>query len=236
MPDKPTWTAKIPEALESIAAQPDRALWFPADLEGLLDIKRRRAQELIAEAGPEVLGRSVGVARENLILFLKIKGGSELEAQERERRKAFAQKFRKMEVQFVDHPPAFVQPKPEIARRVYRGGFDGLPEGVVLEPGRITLRFRNPDEAKQQLFALAVAMGKDDLEFEKRVRTQNSPSPWLHAFKERGGSHERRTKPLPGLRSTRSLPMLGSLCVRGLAKRTRSNHRQVPIQLRVLRI
>jgi hypothetical protein len=53
--------------------------------------------------------------------------------------------------------------------RVERHDFDGLPAGVELAPGSITVRFREPDEALQKLMALAMAISQNRLAFNERV-------------------------------------------------------------------
>ena len=55
--------------------------------------------------------------------------------------------------EWVRRPPLLVS-QAEM-RRVEMHDFDGLPEGVELAPGSITVRFREPDEALQKLMALA---------------------------------------------------------------------------------
>jgi len=59
-------------------------------------------------------------------------------------------------------------PRSEV-RRIERHDFAGLPEGVELAPGSITVRFRDPDEALRKLLALAMAIGQNRLAFEERV-------------------------------------------------------------------
>ena len=47
--------------------------------------------------------------------------------------------------------------------------FDGLPPGVDLAPGSITVRFADPDEALQKLMMLAMAISRNRLAFDERV-------------------------------------------------------------------
>jgi hypothetical protein len=44
---------------------------------------------------------------------------------------------------------------------------EGLPEGIVIEPGRITLRFTTSREALEKLLALAMAIRNDQSLFEQ---------------------------------------------------------------------
>ena len=48
---------------------------------------------------------------------------------------------------------------------------DCLPEGVLLEPGRITVTFEQAQEALEKRLALAMAIGNDFDRFERQVRS-----------------------------------------------------------------
>jgi hypothetical protein len=48
--------------------------------------------------------------------------------------------------------------------------FENLPEGVRLEPGRITVSFDEPQEALEKLLALAMAISNDLMRFERITR------------------------------------------------------------------
>jgi len=172
MPDVATWTTQIPEALEVIASQ-DKDLWFAVDLEALLGVKRRRAQEIISVAGPEAVGRAQAVTRENLVRYLRSCGGSELEAMERRRRREFAQKLKgiEQEVAKMPHRGEIITVSKAPVKRAAVYGLD-LLEGVVLEPGRIVLTFQNATEALERLFTLSQAIARDGVDaFEDRVKT-----------------------------------------------------------------
>jgi hypothetical protein len=65
--------------------------------------------------------------------------------------------------------PVLVELPNSQLRRVERHDFDGLPDGVKLTPGTITLSFREPEEALQKLLALAIAIGENRQAFEERV-------------------------------------------------------------------
>jgi hypothetical protein len=59
-------------------------------------------------------------------------------------------------------------------RRVEVHDFDGLPEGVELGPGSITVRFGEPQEALQKLMALAMAISHNPRAFDDRVSIPNA--------------------------------------------------------------
>jgi hypothetical protein len=60
-------------------------------------------------------------------------------------------------------------------RRVEVHDFEGLPEGVDLAPGSITVRFSTPDEALEKLLALAMAVSQNRTAFEERVAISTPP-------------------------------------------------------------
>ena len=51
---------------------------------------------------------------------------------------------------------------------------ENLPEGVRLEPGRITVTFNEPQQALEKLLALAMAIGNDFERFERQVRSTHA--------------------------------------------------------------
>jgi len=54
--------------------------------------------------------------------------------------------------------------------RLVRKAIDSLPPGVHLSAGRIVLEgFSTPDEARQKLLALIMAMGNDPEGFDARI-------------------------------------------------------------------
>jgi hypothetical protein len=50
--------------------------------------------------------------------------------------------------------------------------FEGLPEGVAVVPGQITVRFRTATEALEKLLALAMAIGNDRDRFERMATVE----------------------------------------------------------------
>jgi len=54
--------------------------------------------------------------------------------------------------------------------QIVNQGFDDLPAGVRLEPGRITLTFDQPQQALEKLLALAMAITNDFERFERTTR------------------------------------------------------------------
>lgn len=168
MPDKPLWLAHIPEAIQALEAASDP--WVDrATLEGLLHIGRRRAQQLLAPLASRRAGSSFLTHREALIAHLKRIAAGEQAYYDDRRREQLWKQLNQVRKQWLQRPPVLVELPNSHLRRVERHDFDGLPDGVELTPGTITLSFREPEEALQKLLALAIAIGENRQAFEERV-------------------------------------------------------------------
>lgn len=60
--------------------------------------------------------------------------------------------------------------------------FEGLPDGVELAPGSITVCVSTPDEALEKLLALAMAVSQNRQAFEERVAISDLPVAPAHSF------------------------------------------------------
>ena len=168
MPDKPLWLDRLPEALRQLENGTEPWIDRPA-LESLLGVGRRRAQQLLAPIAIRRVGTSVVASRADLMGHLKrIAAGEEAYYEERRRNRLSAHLAQARE-EWVRQPPVWVDVSEAQRRRVEAHDFDGLPEGVELGPGTITVRFGQPDEALQKLTALAMAIGRNRQAFDDRV-------------------------------------------------------------------
>ncbi len=168
MPDKPLWLDRLPEALRQLEATPEPWIDRPA-LESLLGIGRRRAQQLLAPVSKRRVGTSVVAHRADLIAHLKRIAAGEEAYYERQRRKQLWGHLAEARLEWSRQPPVLVEVSQSQIRQVELHDFDGLPDGVELAPGSITVRFQAPDEALQKLMALAMAISQNQQAFEDRV-------------------------------------------------------------------
>lgn len=185
MPDRPSWTERIPEALDALASLEEQCL-TRQQIEKLLGVQKRRAQELMSVVGTTPSGKAVVCDRGDFIEYLKVTGGEELTKVERLRRRQLAQRFAGMRAEHIqkyeDLPlgeKAVFEPEDtaarEMARKAGRRGMRALPEGIELGPGFITVRFNTGLECLQKIQALVLAAGKSDAdlkEFEERVQIE----------------------------------------------------------------
>jgi hypothetical protein len=168
MPDKPLWFDRLPEALRQLEAAPEP--WVDRSaIESLLGVGRRRAQQLLAPIGTRRVGTSVVAHRADLISHLKRIAAGEQAFYERQRRKGLWEQLAQARSEWVRQPPVLVEVSQAQIRSVELDDFEGLPDGVELAPGSITVRFRGPDEALQKLMTLALAISQNRPAFESLV-------------------------------------------------------------------
>lgn len=168
MPDKPLWLTRLPEALDRLRQCSDP--WVErGEVESLLGVGRRRAQQLLAPAAKRRVGTSMVADRGELIRHLECMAGGQTAYYEARRRERLSAHLTRARQQWIEHPRVLVEVPLTEVRRIEVHDFDGLPEGVELAPGSITVRFENPEEALRKLMALAMAIGHNQDAFEKRV-------------------------------------------------------------------
>jgi len=168
MPDKPLWLDRLSEAVRQLEAATDPWIDRPA-LETLLGIGRRRAQQLLAPIAQRRIGTSLVAVRTDVVAHLKrIAAGEGAYCDSRRRRKLWGQ-LAEARREWVRQPPVLVEVSNAQVQRVELHDLDGLPEGVELGPGSITVRFQEPDEALRKLMALAMAIGQNRQAFDERV-------------------------------------------------------------------
>lgn len=168
MPDKPLWLDRIPDALQALAKSP-RPWVERATLETLLGVRRRRAQQILAQLATEKRGRAVLVEKTALIAHLRRLTAGEDAFYEQQRRQRLAKQLAEDRRRWLTAPPVLVEPPPALVQAVRRKDFAGLPAGVDLAPGQITVTFTTADEALEKLLALALAVGQNREGFEERV-------------------------------------------------------------------
>lgn len=181
MPDKPLWLTCVPDAIREL--EDDSDPWVDRTrLESLLQIGRRRAQQLLASVASRRVGTSLLAHRDDLIPFLTRMASGEQGYYDDRRRKQLWIRLTQARRQWLEQAPVLVEVPNAAVRRVEVHDFEGLPEGVDLAPGSITVRFSTPDEALEKLLALAMAVSQNRPVFEERVAISATPSAPGQAF------------------------------------------------------
>ena len=164
MPDKPIWCGHLEEIARRLRELPD--VWVDrALLQKLLGCGPRRAQQILAPCVSRRIGGNGLARREALLEHLRRLSAGEQQHYERRRRQRLAEYLEGLRQIRLKQPPVLV----EAPASVLNQKLDGLPEGVVIAPGQITIRFHTTTEALEKLLALAMAIGNDRERFEEAV-------------------------------------------------------------------
>jgi hypothetical protein len=164
VPAKPAWYGQLDRILADLRSLP-RPYVDRATIELLLGVGRRRAQQILA---PCVTGRigSNGLADREVFIerLLRLAQGDD-GYYEIQRRRKFARLMDQLRQQRIEQPQLLV----EAPAQVVNQGLEGLPAGVEIEPGRITVDFEGPQQALEKLLALAMAVSNDFDRFERQA-------------------------------------------------------------------
>lgn len=165
MPDKPIWYPRLEAAIEQLAALPSP--WVDrSTLEFALGVGRRRAQQILAPLVTRTIGKNGLADREQVICHLRRLAAGEAAYFEKQRRQRLHSLLDQWQRQAKEQPRVLV----EAPTAVVNQELDTLPPGVHLSPGRIVLdHFSTPEEAKQKLLALIMAMSNDPDGFDARI-------------------------------------------------------------------
>jgi hypothetical protein len=165
MPDKATWCGRLDEVTTALRSLPDP--WVDRrTLETLLGIGRRRAQQILAPCVGRQIGGSGVADREAVIAHLRRLATGEASHYESLRRRRLAAQLDGLQRErrvLVEAPASVVNQD-----------IEGLPAGVSIAPGKITVEFDSPRQALERLLALAMAIGNDPLLFERLVTGSHS--------------------------------------------------------------
>jgi len=162
MPDKPIWCGRLEEIAKDLCDLPDAWVDRPM-IEQALGIGRRRAQQILAPCVTRQIGRNGLARREAILDHLRRLAAGENAHYERRRQRRLGEQLEKLREDLLRRPRVLV----EAPAAVLGQKFEGLPEGVGVVPGQITVRFETTTEALEKLLALAMAIGNDRDRFER---------------------------------------------------------------------
>lgn len=164
MPAKPVWFSKINEVVAQLQALP-RPFVDRSTVEFLLGVGRRRAQQILAPCITDRVGTNGLADRNALIAHLRRLADGDDGYYERNRRRKMAAALSQWQKERIEQPQLLV----EAPLQILTQEFEHLPEGVRLEPGRITVTFNDPQQALEKLLALAMAISNNFDRFEREV-------------------------------------------------------------------
>jgi hypothetical protein len=165
MPDKPLWYGRLDVVLQQIEAFPSP--WIDrATLQSVLGVGARRSQQILRPLVQRTIGKNGLASKEGVIQHLRELATGEAAVFERRRRERLHDLVDRWHVQSRTQPRVLV----EAPEAVVNQELDSLPSGIQLMPGRITIEgFSTPDEAKQKLLALILAIGNDPDGFDTQI-------------------------------------------------------------------
>ena len=165
MPAKPAWYNRINDIVRELHSLP-RPFVDRATVEFLLGVGRRRAQQILAPCITHRVGSNGLADRDALIAHLRRLAEGDDGYYERQRRRNLAEILAKLHKDRLERPQLLV----EAPLQILTQELDNLPDGVRLEPGRITVTFDQPRQALEKLLALAMAISNDFDLFERSSR------------------------------------------------------------------
>jgi hypothetical protein len=170
MPAKPAWYSRINEIIRDLEKLP-RPFVDRATVEFLLGVGRRRAQQILAPCITDRVGANGLADRDVLVRHLRQLSEGEDAYYERNRRRKVAEALEKLQKERLERPKLLISAPIQVEKQE----FEGLPAGISLGPGRITVEFDAPEQALEKLLALAMAIGNDFGRFE-RIVSRNDKS------------------------------------------------------------
>lgn len=165
MPARPIWYTQLDVVIEQLEQLPSP--WVDrAALEWILGVGRRRAQQILKPLVRQTIGRNGLADREEVIRHLRGLAAGEAVIFEKQRRQRLQRILDQLHHEAREHPRVLV----EAPAAVVNQELDRLPSGVHLSPGRIVIdSFSTPEEAKQKMLALIMAMANDPDGFDARI-------------------------------------------------------------------
>ena len=166
MPAQPRWLLAIPDAIRQLEAL-DRELLTRRDLEHLFGVSKVRAAQLMTAFGAGRTGHLLTLPRAELLRQLRRHRKRAAFRGEETRRERVVTAIRKARLTGI---------RVAVPVEALEARLSGLPEGVLVEPGRIEVRYQGATEAVGRLFALAQALTNDYERFDELVGRGERPS------------------------------------------------------------
>jgi hypothetical protein len=176
VPDHPTWLERIPKILETLKSQTAPPFLDRSAIEGLFGVRRRRAITLLHHFDGYQVGRTFIVRREAVIAFLE-KQEPGIPIAEKETQKQRVADFLGEARQALTIPRITLPP----AVRLSEITFAGLPPGIQLAPGQLSVSFESATDLVEKLFSLSQALVNDFETLETLLTTPSVLSGNSHA-------------------------------------------------------
>jgi hypothetical protein len=163
VPDQPSWIGFVPQILRELEAPGSPPFLDRPAVEALFGVRRRQAIELLRRFGGYQIGKTFLAPREAVVRFLRDPERWPAVAGEKAR---FARVLNALGAARTELDQRRI-PIPRVAER-QRGEISGLPPGIRLEAGQLTVQFATPVELLEKLFALSQILTNDYEAFERQ--------------------------------------------------------------------
>jgi len=161
MPHHPSYIHK----LDGILAESRRAKPIPffrrGDIEALFGLRKRQAVNLMHRIGAIRVSRELAVAQRDLVRWLERAIAEPARAIEVRRHAAAIGRIVELKAETAARAVKIVLPDPAPA--------SGLPHGVSLEPGRLTIVFDDEQQLLERLFLLARRLASEPQWLSRRL-------------------------------------------------------------------
>ena len=147
MPDKPSYINRLTEILAEARSPKPLPFFRRKDIEALFGLKKRQAVNLMHRIGAIRVSRELAVEKRDLLRWLEqtIKDPSVVAEQRRHER--VIDRLVELKAETAARAVKIVLPNPKST--------GGLPDGVSLQPGLLTISFQSDEQLLERLFLLA---------------------------------------------------------------------------------
>jgi hypothetical protein len=166
VPAKTSWFSHLSSVIAELEASEDPFVDTRV-LQKLLGVGPRRAQQILQPLISRTLGRNGLAPKPDVIRHLRGLADSDAAHYEIRRRDRLHAILDSLHQRMTEQPRVMVEAPADIVSQA----LDHLPRAIQLTPGSIRVEgFQSPDEAKQLLLALVMAIGNDPDAFDERIR------------------------------------------------------------------
>jgi hypothetical protein len=154
MPDHPLWLERVPAVLDFLADPEAPALLDRRTIEELLGVRRRRAIVILHQCKAARRRGELQAPRESVVAFLKSQDHEATLSRERARQQQVAEALGQARRELA--LPRISLPRPQTTLTLA-----GLPPGIHLTHGNLSVDFTTAQDLVNKLFSVAQAFAHD---------------------------------------------------------------------------
>jgi len=154
MPDHPLWLERVPAVLDFLAGPGAPDLLGRGSIEALLGVRRRRAILILHACKASRRGRELLATRKAFAAFLQSQDHEAALRQERERQQQVAEALGRARREWAVPRISLPRQRPALT-------LAGLPPGIHLTHGNLSVDFTGAQDLVEKLFTVAQAFADD---------------------------------------------------------------------------